>query len=911
MNFSSSSSVINSTTNNETTTTERDTEFPFDTHLIDNPSFVHQENHRFFPSTITSAASLDLQYLFHHPHLHQLQLQDQTTFMGDSPDSPREIYPNIFSNSSAQGEGLNNPHQYEYDILSNSHGNITNFQDHNKYTTAANNNVISESSSSNLSYTQLLPNQDVPLTLREKSILSRKISQLNRSTSNNNITSNYTSLDNNSTTPLKGKKSKRRKHKNSKLGCATCKERRVKCSEDLPSCTNCIKHKVKCPYLDYTEEQLNELKQAQYLQQQPTDSEDELQVQQEPQPESQSQSQLNPPLLSQKKVIKPKVKRSKLTGSKTQLHSVSSSASLSSSFSTTNTQNFENLLSHRNEDNSSIVYPVPSYNLREVSTNPVPKSNEDNENPTLQNAFVGALHLPTTFNYKVRKKIDYAIELKRSLKIIAPSIGKGTSALPEIRNLYSSWLNSFIFKAYTSELMFYCLLNLTTNFLISNCFKESRNRLSTDELAPNSSNYYLAHIRLQCTAHSFRYYALVIKDLREFLNDNSDPDLCGSVSYILSLMSIYDPEATLVSTICFRNGLFCIFNHNFKVMKKKAVPLVDASTTNPQDIPLLPAHQKLMTNIALSVFLPEYDPSFLGEYQQLLVRFGDLVFPLLHHYRSTSTMNAKPNYDFLQIHYHDLLNFTENLKFYIPQLTNTLSDLDSQKALLFQMLFSWVRMFPSRLIITNKSDSPLVKMLHLFYKLMKKSLFAIFPQVKYFFLRDFDSPLMLDVFATNINGIFEELDDLDSTTSDTNYDNRLPPELYVPLINELKSMSSYLIRGINYFERRLSKLYRLLVTHSEDLHFNDNNIKDIAECRDRFKSLIGLREVCITSFIHQNIRYENYPTVDGEDNPHQESNDMDNDTNDGVAMLEDRNVDFMTLQFNGLLVNDYDPRNSV
>lgn len=55
---------------------------------------------------------------------------------------------------------------------------------------------------------------------------------------------------------------KRRKHKNSKNGCPNCKKRRVKCSEDLPACMNCIKHKVRCGYLDYTEEQLNELKEA-------------------------------------------------------------------------------------------------------------------------------------------------------------------------------------------------------------------------------------------------------------------------------------------------------------------------------------------------------------------------------------------------------------------------------------------------------------------------------------------------------------------------------------------------------------------------------------------------------------------------------------------------------------------------
>lgn len=168
------------------------------------------------------------------------------------------------------------------------------------------------------------------------------------------------------------------------------------------------------------------------------------------------------------------------------------------------------------------------------------------------------------------------------------------------------------------------------------------------------------------------------------------------------------------------------------------MPLVDTSTNDPQSIPLLPAHQKLMTNIAMSVFLPGYDPSFLNEYQQLLIRFGDLIFPLLRHFKSTFPNNSTtktanssssstsmssssspnfrqpPNFDFLEIHYQDLLNFTNNLPFFIPQITNNLSDLDKQKDLLFQMLFTWVRMFPSKLISCNKSDPPLIKMLHLF-----------------------------------------------------------------------------------------------------------------------------------------------------------------------------------------------------
>ena len=915
-------------TTSDTIDNTKDTLFQFDTHF----SLFNQNNHLLSPTsttTTTSSPFFDLNYHIHSFNNHQLHLQNQSTFMGDSPDSPRDIFPNVFSSSIPQSEEQNSKEQqqYHYDILS--HGNIS-----NQYTTATtNSNMISNPSTSSLSYNNPLTEQDVSFTPVERSNLSttksKKLSNINMpitstTTNNNNNTNNNTNV-------ILGKKLKRRKHKNSKLGCATCKDRRVKCSEDLPSCTNCIKHKVKCPYLDYTEAQLNELRQAQYLQQQPSDSEDE--IQQPPLQQSQSV-----PLLSQKKVLKPKVKRSKLTSSKvkTSPPSLAPTNILNVTKHQSITQNFDNLLSQRNEDNVSIVYPVYSYNQKEISTTPSFSNSTSNENPTFQNAFNGALNIPTTFKYKIRKKVDCSIELKRSLKAIAPSIHKGTSGLPEIRNLYSSWLNSFIFKAYSSELMFYCLLNLTTNFLISNCF---RHVTKSGQLTPN---YSLAHIRLECTQHSLRYYALVIKDLRNVLNDNSDPDLCGSVSYILSLMSIYDPEATLNSSICFRDGLFSIFNHNFKTMKKKAVPLVDTSTNDPQSIPLLPAHQKLMTNIAMSVFLPGYDPSFLNEYQQLLIRFGDLIFPLLRHFKSTFPNNSTtktanssssstsmssssspnfrqpPNFDFLEIHYQDLLNFTNNLPFFIPQITNNLSDLDKQKDLLFQMLFTWVRMFPSKLISCNKSDPPLIKMLHLFFKLMKKSLFAIFPQVKYFFLRDFDSPLMLDVFATDINGIFEELDDLepDSTSDDDiNYDNRLPPELYVPLINELKSMSSYLIRGINFFERRLSKLYRLLVTHSESLNFNDNSITDINECRQKFQQLVGLKEVYITSFIHQTIKYENYPRVNGD--PHYQDDEEQSKTIDDEkrstsnGIIGDENVDFMTLQLNGLLINDFDPRSGV
>ncbi|RCK63071.1 hypothetical protein Cantr_10132 [Candida viswanathii] len=914
MNFSSISFPNNST---------RDSILPLDTHLPSSCSDSTPANHNHSYTGISfdqdtsedllaaiasiessssspsssppsPSTSLDLQY-----HLHQLNPQQQhAIYMGDSLNSPRDDFSNLFSTLASHSEGQNHPHQHQhqhqYDILSQAHGN-THAQDQNKDNHYS--DMISESAASILSFNRSSSSNDIPLTSLEQSSLSRSINKSKKLSLNNNrttSTTNNNNNNNNNATPL-GKKSKRRKHKNSKLGCATCKERRVKCSEDLPSCTNCIKHKVKCPYLEYTEEQLNELRQAQFLQQQPSDSEDET-------PQAQ---------LLQNKVTKPKAKRNKLSTSQNRPHSGSASSSSSSSSNMVNdskqhsiTQNFDNLLTQRSEHNLSIVYPVYSYNQKEVSTTPFSQDsnrNNSNESPTLLRAFVGALNIPTTFKYKIKKRIDYSAKLNRTLKVIGPSIHKGTSGLPEIRDLYSCWLNSFIFKAFTSELMFYCLLNLTTNFLISNCLRDSNKFMeNAGQLTPNSRGYSLAHIRLECTQHSLRYYALVIRDLKKVLNDHNDPDLCGSVSYILSLMSIYDPEATLNSSICFRDGLFSIFNHNFQPMKKAP----GAGEGSAHSIVLLPAHQRLMSNIAMSVFLPGYDPTFLSEYQKLLSRFGELIFPLLQHYKSTSVHLPKPNYDFLQTHYHELLDFTTSLNYFIPQITSNLSDLEKQKELLFQMLFTWVRMFPSRLISSSKSDPPLIKMLHLFFKLMKKSLYAIFPQVKYFFLRDFDSPLMSDVFATDINSIFEELDD-PGFRDDNDNNNRLPPELYVPLINELKSMSSYLIRGINYFERRLSKLYRVLVTHSEALQFDDSNIEDVAECRDKFAQLVGLKELHITSFIHQTILYENYPRIIGEEGSHGDSEEADG------HMISDKTVDFMTLQPNGLLVNDFDPRNGV
>lgn len=62
------------------------------------------------------------------------------------------------------------------------------------------------------------------------------------------------------------KKNLRRKHRNSHLGCGTCKKRRIKCDENLPACHNCLKGKLHCAYLNMDVTQRNQLRMAQYNQ---------------------------------------------------------------------------------------------------------------------------------------------------------------------------------------------------------------------------------------------------------------------------------------------------------------------------------------------------------------------------------------------------------------------------------------------------------------------------------------------------------------------------------------------------------------------------------------------------------------------------------------------------------------------
>ncbi|CAK7895961.1 hypothetical protein CAAN1_03S01288 [[Candida] anglica] len=904
---------------------------------------------------------------------------------------------------------------------------------------------------------------------------------------------------------------RRRKHKNSKNGCPNCKKRRVKCSEDLPSCVNCIKHKVRCGYLDYTEEQLDEIREASMTaasgptssvggpssnvgttssegadrvtintegasgslingiaqthfirdesdevdvlglslnsltgasvrnargiqRDEPSDGDlefpspgDSMSVDGEPMSvdgeDYSSQDELNglgsgsgsglEPVGSRESIPYDQPRESRSLDSRPlslerpisleRSFERSSERSLDSTLARTS-RHFDNLLPNvANDPDNSIIYPVYSVSRRTGSMRgsptfsswssrngsvvspihsssrvphrsgslsdliqqqrssaatqrPVLWSSQSYSNPARSQSssqlqtftspqqqhhrpssqhqqqlpLKGAQKLTISFPILPKTNVNYVESMSNALSVVGSKVGTGTASWSEIRKLYTSWINSFIYRSYLSRGMFSCLVNFSTNYLISNCLQPEHTEAF---YFPDSDRKKLKNSLI---VTSIKHYGKTIKLLRDVLNRNSDPELCGSISYILSLMSIYDPEATLYSINCFRDGLFSVFTHYMHLGAASARaraattpaiagggstvsttsripgsghpsthPSNGQSTTFPETIVpgidgipigLIPSHLLLMKNILRSVYLPGYDPTFLEEYSVALSKFGEIL-----QFYLTQTPTVTTTMKFLSTKYHNLVNFTnDTLQHYVPRINSNLSDINVQQDVLFEMVRRWVNLFPSRLSVITSSSDPMEKLLYLFYKTLKKALYAIFPQVKFFLLRDFESPLMLEVWVINNDyNIFHH--ELDNPTT------WVPDYCYAVHLDTLKTLASYLIRINTFLGKRIDILYRHTVYKEsakklfpigDDLRKWRQTVTDIAKARRDFDASVGILEVPILSFESTIIEAKHYPRIIGS---------LSSAMANHRAHRSSYPPDFSTLISTGLLEADYDP----
>lgn len=734
---------------------------------------------------------------------------------------------------------------------------------------------------------------------------------------------------------------RRKKHRNSKLGCATCKRRRVKCVEDLPACTNCVKHRVRCEYLDYSEKQIEEFRKMKRAQAADADDDDrraedgELRMEALHLVDGDVDHDLAPALfhdLASVDVSHPH-SQGELTPSElarlspssgpaslgdlvlpdvhmaladhlvpVDLHSHAGGGVLDVLNFRHNaiTQNFDNLLT---TDDRPIIYPVylihntPDFDVaagplkeapagafgsaRDVFGLPLaaPAAHMPMDGAiavVLPHALAGATLARRRFTVSPRTTPDYQDLLLQTTIALGPEIAQGRALLAQIRHLYHVWIGSFICKAHGLGVMFSCLINLTTNYLITNVFSAHGELFDTLVL--------LTKLRNTLVVHLIQHYATVIKGLRLLLNRNTDPEMGSSVLYILLLMSIYDPEATVHSTKCFRDGMFSVLSYSLHL----------ATRTGVQPPRLIPIHLHLMTNVARTVYLPAYHEGFLAEFETMLARFGtilDLTDSL------PKSMHLRRKYNDLQLFAHDTFHT------YVPSVNKNLSDINFQEEIFFLMFRRWALLQPARFVVLHALADPLERVLNLFVRLFRKAVFAVVPQVRFFFLRDFDSPLMLDVFANNNDvDVFYELD------GPLQY---MAPDAYVLAHPQVRALAAYAIRLITFLQIRLTILYRNLVYHEnvkllypiKNVMEWRNSMLDVKKTREEFHERIGLLEYSISSFMQTYITSLHFPQIVDPTTPSsrlETPRPPDIDADEGE-------VDLLSLQPTGLLAKDVLP----
>lgn len=706
---------------------------------------------------------------------------------------------------------------------------------------------------------------------------------------------------------------RRRKHKNSKNGCPNCKKRRVKCAEDLPACLNCVKHKVRCGYLDYTAEQIAELKRSKAMWDK-SDLGDSLETKLHI--GSSRHSSIKSLGLSEGRSRVDSETSFKLVGKDSPSYFTSPSQSVV-------TKEFNDLLSP-SQAGRSIIYPVYSVSMNNESissgiTNDTsfnsssgsqfplnslldggiqrPSSQPGNQihegqgpycgfKPTIvptdyENSLALPGGMPTRVVFKPLKRIIMKPDtiLSRLTERYARDIITGTCSLDDIKNLYNCVLNYFIRIAYERPLMLNALLYFGFNFvsLYLQFEQSSKNYINVVDITGDQKTYFL---------NSIKYYALVIRDLRKFLNQGVEAFLCTSVSYLLSLTSTYDTSATYESAGCFRDGIFSVMSHCMAVAKEQKKDIMGAT----------PVYMRLMANVERCVYFPPYNPLVLIELRSCIQNFNEILYSMfseedLKHLLEKDIdciiMVEKLSKDLLDFVQDTIINYEPLLN-----LVNTKMDLQEQT--LFLMLHRWISMCPAKVALIAFHTDPTQKVLHFLFRATSKILLALFPQVKFFFLRDFDSPLMLDVYSSSkdVHQLQYEIANPSRT-----YFTR---EMYDAHKDELGSLAGQMMRIVTFFQKRLNFIYRETVYKSHDsFEIYDikewrKTIKSVSEAREIFLRATNFHEHNIVSFSTTYIKQHHYPLTEP----------IGYSINDESVHIPDRG--FLNLSINGLLKEDFD-----
>lgn len=704
---------------------------------------------------------------------------------------------------------------------------------------------------------------------------------------------------------------RRKKHRNSKLGCIMCKRRRIKCLEDLPACANCVKYHLRCGYLDFSERELEEFREQKRIQS--ILNED---------PTRGSYDKTHPGdisalgfnlvggascdgvcnemknALSDIQVMLPigfaeSTPRALLVElDPASFCQCSGNQILHNSITVANSRAKDSYyLVGAMPENEHTVIQTPKRPLegslvptRDYFHQPLPillyGLMKNQSSSVLQlTPLPGAMHTGNRFNVATSTISDYQLLLQLGRTVAPPNSARSKVLLVQMRRIYYLCMAYFISKAHKLDVIFSGLITLTTNYLVTCLVSGHSTLLYSLLLSPNLRNTLAVHLLL--------HYYTAIRCLVHMLESDNNPEIATFMLHLLMLVSIYDPREKLDSTKCFRDGMFTVLSYTSQLAYNESILL-------PQ---LIPIHLRLMTDVVRAVYFPAYDPVFLIEFETMLRLFSAIV----------DLANDLPISRQMRRKYNDLVLFAQDtIHQYIPGINQNLDDINYQEELLFKMLRRWALIQPTENTTLCTHADPLDYVVNLFSRLFCKALFAVVPQVQYFLLCDFDLPFMFDLFADSKNlDMFSELQvPLKCMLS----------EVYALQYPKVRAMYAYAFRLKTFLQIRLTMLYDNLVYNEsvrqlcpiENVIELRRLIVDIKKAREHIREKIGLLEYPIKSFMLTYISPFNFPHI--VEPSIQCASVVAPSEAPQLPQIEGiEEVDLMSLQPNGLLLKDVHP----
>ncbi|CAH6723252.1 hypothetical protein CLIB1444_13S03730 [[Candida] jaroonii] len=492
---------------------------------------------------------------------------------------------------------------------------------------------------------------------------------------------------------------RRRRHTNSKLGCANCKRKKIRCDENLPECKNCTKGKKEsCSYLTLNKSEINRIRLTHSLR----SEQNKLLNQDYRLPTSKSGFSLN-----NESSLEIKMELSKLP---IRIPTVTYPPL---QYRLLTIYDFENEFKVIEDESDS---PEPE------STITVPKFDFKDTGKINKKSIIGT-ELPNSINYstkfkviphklKVQTKIksnEYKFTKGTSLEYLIPLLHRRIPGIEIFEDLCICMGQMIIlhefkrcnkvetvrnFKSKSFELHNKCLTDLKIKI-------NEFNEFSKRPITPSNDEYMNKMTPVLYYSNNLLSYCLILLD---FSMENYNKINSSSIKILQNFIKYNNSRPVKSSTI---NSLISLNQYNI-----------------------------------LSLNVPTYNPSYIYEIFHNLMKLSNIF------------SQVKPEIFHL---FNGLVSFIQNEIF--PLIKNNMGQVLSFPINQgFNLLKNWLRLFPSQFFIPGKSanqvDDDLLATLRCYYYVIGASLRSTFPYHLYFFGINFttlENSFDMDYFKPKIN----------------------------------------------------------------------------------------------------------------------------------------------------------------